>query len=107
MARGGARDDLGAWVLATFPGATAYAASLPRDREAAEDVVQECYCRLLEKADVYDLPRDGAKILYRGVVRATPTADQRRSGAGVVGGAPPTGPRGMCRVGTAHHPRPG
>jgi RNA polymerase sigma factor (sigma-70 family) len=40
---------------------------LLRDRAAAEDVVQECYCRLLKKADVYDLPRDGRKLLFAAV----------------------------------------
>ena len=50
--------DLDAWVLSTAPDAVAYAVSLLRDRAAAEDVVQDCYCRLLQKADVYDLPRE-------------------------------------------------
>ena len=44
-------SGLDAWVLATAAEAVAYAASLLRDRAAAEDVVQDCYCRLIEKAD--------------------------------------------------------
>jgi RNA polymerase sigma-70 factor (ECF subfamily) len=63
-------DDLDAWVLATAPRAVAYAASLLRDRSLAEDVVQDCYCRLLQKADVYDLPRDGGKLLFRAITNA-------------------------------------
>jgi RNA polymerase sigma-70 factor (ECF subfamily) len=62
--------DLDAWVLSTAPDAVAYAASLLRDRGAAEDVVQDCYCRLLQKADVYDLPRDGRKLLFESVTNA-------------------------------------
>ena len=62
--------DLDAWVLSTAPDAVAYAASLLRDRAAAEDVVQDCYCRLLQKADVYDLPRDGRKLLFESVTNA-------------------------------------
>jgi RNA polymerase sigma-70 factor (ECF subfamily) len=69
-ARGDAPDDLGAWVLASAPAAVAYAASLLRDRAAAEDVVQDCFCRLLQKADAYDLPRDGRKLLFRAVTNA-------------------------------------
>jgi RNA polymerase sigma-70 factor (ECF subfamily) len=61
---------LDAWVHATLPQALAFAASLLRDRAAAEDVVHDCYCRLLQKADVYDLPRDGVKILMRAVANA-------------------------------------
>jgi RNA polymerase sigma-70 factor (ECF subfamily) len=61
---------LDAWVLATAADAVAYAASLLRDRAAAEDVVQDCYCRLLQKADRYDLPRDGRKLLFAAVTNA-------------------------------------
>jgi RNA polymerase sigma factor (sigma-70 family) len=70
LAHGGkdpASAGLDAWVLATAADAVAYAASLLRDRAAAEDVVQDCYCRLLKKADVYDLPRDGRKLLFASV----------------------------------------
>ncbi len=70
MGDGGPSDDRGAWVLATAGRAVAYARSLLRDPHDAEDVVQDCYCRLLAKADVYDLPRDGAKLLMRSVTNA-------------------------------------
>ncbi len=66
----GHRDELDAWVLATAPRAVAYAASLLRDRSQAEDVVQDCYCRLIQKADVYDLPRDGVKLLFKAITNA-------------------------------------
>src|SRR5439155_26473074 len=45
-----APGNLDAWVLATAPRAVAYAAALLRDAVLAEDVVQDCYCRLLQKA---------------------------------------------------------
>jgi RNA polymerase sigma-70 factor (ECF subfamily) len=48
----------------------AYARSLLRDPDKAEDVVQDCYCRLLAKADVYDLPRDGLKLLLTSISNA-------------------------------------
>jgi RNA polymerase sigma-70 factor (ECF subfamily) len=64
------RDDLDAWVLATAADAVAYAASLLRDRTAAEDIVQDCYCRLLQKSAVYDLVNDGRKLLFRSITNA-------------------------------------
>jgi RNA polymerase sigma-70 factor (ECF subfamily) len=64
------QDDLEAWVLATAPRAVAYAASLLRDRSRAEDIVQDVYCRLLQKAAEYDLPNSGMKILFKAITRA-------------------------------------
>ena len=71
---------LEAWVLATLPRAVAFARSLLRDHSAADDVVQDCYCRLIAKADVYDIPRDGTKILFRAITNASidRTARDRR-----------------------------
>jgi RNA polymerase sigma-70 factor (ECF subfamily) len=71
---------LDAWVLATAADAVAYAASLLRDRAAAEDVVQDCYCRLLARADVYDLPRDGRKLLFAAVTNACINLQARARG---------------------------
>jgi RNA polymerase sigma-70 factor (ECF subfamily) len=59
-----------AWVLATLPRALAYATSLLRDRTLAEDVAHDCYVRLLAKADAYNLPRDGTKLLYKAITNA-------------------------------------
>jgi RNA polymerase sigma-70 factor (ECF subfamily) len=70
LGAGVTRDDLDAWVLATAPRAVAYAQSLLRHREQAEDVVQDCYYRLLRKADDYDLPRDGLKLLLKAISNA-------------------------------------
>lgn len=70
--------DLDAWVLETAPRATAYARSLLRDPHAADDVVQDCYCRLLAKATVYDLPRDGLKLLLTAITNASINAATRR-----------------------------
>lgn len=73
-----ADDALDRWVLDTAPRAVAYAASLLRDADLAEDIVQECYCRLLARAGVYDLPRDGLKLLMRSVTNACINARTRR-----------------------------
>jgi RNA polymerase sigma-70 factor (ECF subfamily) len=66
----GDSGDADAWVLSTLPRAVAYAAGLLRDRASAEDLVHDCYCRLLRKADVYDLPRDGTRLLFRAITNA-------------------------------------
>ena len=63
-------DSVDSWVRETLPRAVAYARSVLRDLPAAEDVVQDCYCRLLHRADVYDLPRDGTRLLFRAVTNA-------------------------------------
>ncbi len=72
------RQSLDAWVLACAPRALAYATTLLRDRQAAEDVVQDCFYRLLRKADVYDLPRDGLKLMLKAVSNACINARARR-----------------------------
>ncbi|HVK13972.1 MAG TPA: sigma-70 family RNA polymerase sigma factor [Gemmataceae bacterium] len=66
-----------AWVRANLAPAVAYARSLLRDRAAAEDVVHDCFCRLLKRADVYDLPNDGTKLLFRAVTNACINLGQR------------------------------
>jgi RNA polymerase sigma-70 factor (ECF subfamily) len=55
------------WVRATLPRALGYARALLGDPVAAEDVVQDCYLRLMQHADDYNLPRDGLKILLRAI----------------------------------------
>ena len=64
------RKNLEAWVLSTLPCALGYASSLLRDPTLADDVVHDCYLRLLQKADVYDLLRDGTKLLYKAITNA-------------------------------------
>jgi RNA polymerase sigma-70 factor (ECF subfamily) len=59
-----------AWVLATLPRALAFATSLLRDRTLGEDVVHDCYVRLLAKADTYDLRNDGTRLLYKAITNA-------------------------------------
>ena len=66
-----------AWVRGTLCGAVAYARTLVRDSATAEDVVHGCFCRLLRRADVYDLPRDGTKLLYRAITNACINHTQR------------------------------
>jgi RNA polymerase sigma-70 factor (ECF subfamily) len=70
--------ELDAWVLETAPRATAFARSLLRDADRADDVVQDCYCRLLAKVAVYDLPRDGLKLLLTAISNACINATTRR-----------------------------
>ncbi|MBL8796470.1 MAG: sigma-70 family RNA polymerase sigma factor [Planctomycetia bacterium] len=72
------QQALDAWVLATWTQAVGYAASLLRDRAEAEDVVHDCYCNLLRKADVYDLPTDGRKLLFKSVTNACIKRNTRR-----------------------------
>jgi RNA polymerase sigma factor (sigma-70 family) len=64
------QPSLDAWILACWPRAVVYAQSLLRDRAAAEDVVQDCFCCLLGKADVYDLAHDGNPLLMKSVTNA-------------------------------------
>jgi RNA polymerase sigma-70 factor (ECF subfamily) len=59
-----------AWVEHHLPRGLAYARSLLRDSHVAEDVVHDCFCRLLAKRDVYDLPKDGFKLLLRSITNA-------------------------------------
>jgi RNA polymerase sigma factor (sigma-70 family) len=59
-----------AWILAIWPRAVIYAQSLLRDRPAAEDVVQDCFCSLLRKANDYDLARDGVPLLMKSITNA-------------------------------------
>jgi RNA polymerase sigma-70 factor, ECF subfamily len=73
---------LDVWVRRTLAGAVAYARSLLRDRTIAEDVVHDCFCRLLRRADVYDLPNDGTKLLYRAITNACINHTQRTRPAG-------------------------
>jgi RNA polymerase sigma-70 factor, ECF subfamily len=64
------REAEDAWLLATLPRALAFASSLLRDRALAEDVVHDCYVRLLQKAETYDLPNDGTRLLFKAIANA-------------------------------------
>jgi RNA polymerase sigma factor (sigma-70 family) len=68
----------GAWIARTVQPALAYAITLVRNRHDAEDVVQECYRKLLARATYYDLPRDGEKLLYKSITNACINFVQRR-----------------------------
>jgi len=72
------RDELDAWIVATAPRAVAYARSLLKNVHEAEDVVQACYCRLLQKASDYDLLIDGQKLLLKAVTNACINLKSRR-----------------------------
>ena len=63
-------DLLQQWVEQTLPRALAYARSVCRNAHVAEDVVQDCYARLLRHRDRYDLLSDGWKLLLRSITHA-------------------------------------
>jgi RNA polymerase sigma factor (sigma-70 family) len=71
-------DAVDAWVAGTVQRALAYAQTLVRSRPDAEDVVQDCYRRLLTKSAEYDLPRDGTKLLFRAITNACINWTERR-----------------------------
>ncbi len=72
------QDPLEDWLEEVIRPALAYALSLVNNREDAEDVVHDCVMRLLAKADEYDLPRDGRKLLYRSITNASINLTRRR-----------------------------
>lgn len=66
------------WIAQSAPRALAYAQTLVRNAAVAEDLVQDCYQRLLAKADRYDLPADGTRLLFKAVTNACINWTQRR-----------------------------
>ena len=78
MGTGASAHELDDWVLETAPRATAYARSLLGNPHEAEDIVQDCYCRLIAKADAYDLRRDGLKLLLTAISNAAINLRTRR-----------------------------
>ncbi|MGV3484129.1 MAG: RNA polymerase sigma factor [Planctomycetaceae bacterium] len=71
-------EQLDAWVLQTSQRALGYAMTLTHSHEDAEDIVHDCYSRLLAKIDQYDLVRDGTKLLFRSITNACINLSQRR-----------------------------
>src|SRR4051794_34453271 len=72
-------DPIGAWVADTVRRALAYATTLVRDRAEAEDIVHDCYLRLMARSDRYDLPNDGTKLLFRSITNACINRGRRRA----------------------------
>lgn len=72
------QPQLDQWIEETLPRALGYAMSLVPQRSDAEDLVHDCYMRLLAKSDVYDLTQDGAKLLFRSITHACINWQQRR-----------------------------
>ncbi len=70
-------SSLEAWICDTTPRAIAYARSLVSDHHLAEDLVHDCYCRLLAKRAEYDLPNDGTKLLFKAITNAAINATTR------------------------------
>ncbi len=70
---------LDGWIVATLPRAIAFAVGLVKDRDAAEDIVHDCYCRLLARADQYDLRQDGTRLLFRSITNACIDRSRRKS----------------------------
>lgn len=66
------------WIVQSAPRALAYARTLVRNDAVAEDLVQDCFQRLLGKADRYDLPADGMRLLFASVTNACINWTQRR-----------------------------
>lgn len=74
----GSAESVSDWVVQSAPRALAYAQTLVRNAAVAEDLVQDCYQRLLAKADRYDLPADGTPLLFKAVTNACINWTQRR-----------------------------
>lgn len=70
-------QDLNTWVSESAQQALGYAWTLVRRQEVAEDLVQDCYRRLLARSQHYNLPRDGTKLLYRSITNACINWTQR------------------------------
>ncbi len=60
-----------AWIRLNTGPALAYAKSLVRNHHTAEDIVQDCICRLIGKSESYDLAVDGRKLLFRSITNAS------------------------------------
>ena len=71
-------DELGQWVADTVQRALAYAVTLVRNRADAEDIVHDCYRRLLARSDQYNLPGDGTKLLFKSISNACINWSRRR-----------------------------
>ena len=70
--------ELDGWIRSSTPRAVAYARSLLTRKADAEDVVQDCYCKLLAKATQYDLLNDGTKLLMASITNACFNLTTRR-----------------------------
>jgi RNA polymerase sigma-70 factor, ECF subfamily len=70
--------ELDEWIRTSTPRAVAYARSLLTRKGEAEDVVQECYCKLLAKVGKYDLLADGTKLLMTAITNACFNLNSRR-----------------------------
>jgi RNA polymerase sigma-70 factor (ECF subfamily) len=68
---------LDTWIRSVAPRAIAYARSLLRRPDTAEDIVQDVFCRLLAHKE-YDLLNDGEKLVFRSVTNACINASTRR-----------------------------
>jgi RNA polymerase sigma-70 factor (ECF subfamily) len=66
------------WVDQALPRALAFARTLLNDWNDAEDVVHDCVCRLLSKAERYDLEKDGSRLLIRSVANAAIDLHRRK-----------------------------
>lgn len=98
---------LDAWVAESLPRALAFALSLLGNRADAEDVVQDCYGRLLAKAGEYDLPADGTKLLLKSISNACINLVQRRRESASLDGIDPSHhtlqPASDPQQGAIHH----
>jgi RNA polymerase sigma-70 factor (ECF subfamily) len=72
------QDPIDRWVTEVSQRALGYAITLVGNRQDAEDMVHDCFSRLLAKSDVYDLPRDGTKLLFKAVTNACINHSKRK-----------------------------
>jgi RNA polymerase sigma factor (sigma-70 family) len=72
------QDPLELWATEIAQRALGYAITLVRNRQDAEDIVHDCFSRLLAKSDDYNLPRDGAKLLFKSITNACINHTTRR-----------------------------
>ncbi len=63
-------NELERWVRNSLPKALVFARTLCSDEHTAEDLVHDCFCRLLAKRDKYDLLADGWRLLLRSITNA-------------------------------------
>lgn len=72
------RKPIDAWVTEIAQRALGYAITLVRNRQDAEDIVHDCFSRLLAKSNDYNLPRDGTKLLFKSITNACFNYSNRR-----------------------------
>ncbi len=71
-------DPIDVWATEIAQRALGYAITLVRNRQDAEDIVHDCFRRLIAKSHKYDLPHDGTKLLFKSITHACINHSQRQ-----------------------------